>query len=325
MEKRRRLTLIINPISGTLSKKGVDRWVPPMLKRMGYDVDVRFTEYAGHATEIAREAAARGDYGVLACGGDGTVNEVASGLVGTSTALGILPAGSGNGLARHIGIPIDIEKSLKVIGEDYIAPCDCGEVNGRLFFCTFGVGFDAAVSHRFSLKHRRGLSTYISSAIDEFITYHPQAYRIISGDTVITDRAFLVVVCNASQYGNNAFIAPAASIRDGLLDVTVVHEGNLVTHALSGLEMITGAIGNHGKIRTFRAKEITIEREEATVTHIDGDPTELPCNLHIRCLPGTLNMFITRRKQRFRPIITPIVLLFKDWSIAVSRIFRKHF
>ncbi len=323
MEKRR-LTLIINPISGTLSKKGVDKWVPPMLKRMGYDVDLRYTEYPGHATEIAREAALRGDYGVLACGGDGTVNEVASGLVGTDTALGILPAGSGNGLARHIGIPIDIEKSLKVIGEDYIEACDCGQVNGRLFFCTFGVGFDAAVSQRFSLKNTRGLSTYIASAIDEFITYNPQSYRIIIGDTVITDRAFLVVVCNASQYGNNAFIAPAASIRDGLLDVTVVHEGNLVSHALSGLEMITGSIGNHGKIRTFRAKEIVIEREQATVTHIDGDPTELPCNLHISCLPGSLKIFITRRKQRFRPIITPLVLLLKDWSIAVSRVFRKR-
>lgn len=321
--EQRRLTLIINPISGTLRKKGVAERVPRKLRKLGYDVDVRYTAGPGDATVIAREAAARGDYGVLACGGDGTVNEVASGLIGTSTALGIIPAGSGNGLARHISIPVDIDRAVDIIAEDCVTGCDYGEVNGRPFFCTFGVGFDAAVSHRFSLKHRRGLSTYISSAIDEFIQYHPQTYRIISGDTVITDRAFLVVVCNASQYGNNAFIAPTASIRDGLLDVTIVFEGNLITHALSGLEMITGSIGNHGKIRTFRTSELTIERSDDTVIHIDGDPAELPRDLHISCHPGQLKIFVTRHKPRFRPLITPLVLLVKDWWLVLTRILRK--
>lgn len=322
--KRKRLTLIINPISGTLSKKGVARWVPEHLRRMGFDVDVEFTRCPGDATRIAREAADAGAFGVLACGGDGTVNEVATGLIGTDTALGILPAGSGNGLARHIGIPIDIRRSLRIIGESHIEACDYGTVNGRPFFCTFGVGFDAAVSHRFSLKHRRGLMTYISSAIDEFIQYHPQAYRIIVDGTVMTERAFLVVVCNASQYGNNAFIAPAASIRDGMLDVTIVHEGNFVTHALSGLEMMTGVIGNHGKIRTFRTNHLRIERDDATVTHIDGDPAELPRNLDIECHPHALKVFISTRKPRFRPLISPLVLLVKDWWIALERIFHKH-
>ncbi|MCM1032594.1 MAG: diacylglycerol kinase family lipid kinase [Odoribacter sp.] len=323
MELNRRITLIINPISGTQSKKGVGERVTRKLRKMGFDVHVEYTTGPGDATNIARRAAARGDYGVLACGGDGTVNEVACGLTGTGTALGILPAGSGNGLARHIGIPVDIDRSLKVIGENYVVDCDYGEVNGHPFFCTFGVGFDAAVSHRFSLKHQRGLSTYISSAIDEFIKYHPQKYRIISGDTVITERAFLVVVCNASQYGNNAFVAPMASIRDGLLDVTIVFEGNLVTHALSGLEMITGAIGNHGKIRTFRTRELTIERSEATVTHIDGDPAELPRDLHISVHKGELKIFATRHKPRFRPIVTPFILMIKDWGVAIGRLFRK--
>lgn len=322
--ERKRLTLIINPISGTLSKKGVARWVPEHLRRMGFDVDVEFTRGPSDATRIAREAADAGAFGVLACGGDGTVNEVATGLIGTDTALGILPAGSGNGLARHIGIPIDIRRSLRIIGESHIEACDYGTVNGRPFFCTFGVGFDAAVSHRFSLKHRRGLMTYISSAIDEFIQYHPQAYRIIVDGTVMTERAFLVVVCNASQYGNNAFIAPAASIRDGMLDVTIVHEGNFVTHALSGLEMMTGVIGNHGKIRTFRTNHLRIERDDATVTHIDGDPAELPRNLDIECHPHALKVFISTRKPRFRPLISPLVLLVKDWWIALERIFHKH-
>lgn len=321
----RRLTLIINPISGTHSKRDVAAQVERRLGKCGYEIRVEYTKGPGDATRIAREAAERGDYGVLACGGDGTVNEVAAGLVGSSTALGIIPAGSGNGLARHINIPIDIERSIKVIAEDCVVDCDYGVVNDKPFFCTFGVGFDAAVSHRFSLKHRRGLSTYIASAIDEFIQYHPQRYCIKAGDTVITDKAFLVAVCNASQYGNNAFIAPAASIRDGLLDVTIVFEGNIFSKALSGFELIAGAIGNHGKVRTFRVSELSIEREESTITHIDGEPTELPCDLHIKCVPGQLKVFATRHKPRFRPFITPIVLLAKDWWIVISRFFSRIF
>lgn len=321
---RPRLTLVINPISGTVSKKGVAEKVSRRLADMGFDVDVQLTRAPGHATQIAREAAARGDYGVIACGGDGTVNEVACGLIGSSTALGILPAGSGNGLARHVGIPTDIYRSLRVIAENCVERCDCGMVNGHPFFCTFGVGFDAAVSHRFSLQHRRGLTTYITSAIDEFIQYHPQKYRIIAGDTVITEEAFLVVVCNASQYGNNAFVAPSASIRDGLLDVTVVHKGNFLTHALSGLEMIAGTISTHGKIHTFRVPSLVIERQQDTVAHIDGDPVSLPMRLEISCRPQCLNMFVTRHKPRFRPLITPFVLLLKDWGIVLSRIFSRH-
>lgn len=322
MEKRC-LTLVINPIAGTLSKRGLEGWLLPKLTKMGYRVRTEYTTGPGDATRIASEAAARGDYGVLACGGDGTVNEIASGLIGSNTALGILPAGSGNGLARHIGIPVDISRSLKVIAENHVEACDYGEVNGRPFFCTFGVGFDAAVSERFARKHRRGLATYIASAIDEFVSYHPQTYQIEAGDRVITDKAFLVVICNASQYGNNAFVAPSASIRDGLLDVTIVHNGTLLTHALSGLEMITGIIGNHGKIQTFRASEITIRRQSATVTHIDGDPAELPAELHIRCHPGQLRIFTTARKGRFLPVITPFALMLRDWHITLSRLFSK--
>jgi YegS/Rv2252/BmrU family lipid kinase len=292
---------------------------------MGYEVNTVYTSGPGDATRLAAEAAARGDYGVLACGGDGTVNEVASGLIGTSTALGILPAGSGNGLARHISIPVDIERSLQVIADNHIEACDYGEVNGRPFFCTFGVGFDAAVSQRFAQKHTRGLATYLSSALDEFVKYEAQPYEIIANGEVITDRAFLVVVCNASQYGNNAFIAPSASIRDGKLDVTIVHEGNLFSHALSGLEMITGSISNHGRIRTFRAEAIKIRRATSGVTHIDGDPADMPAELDIKCCPGQLRIFTAISKpRRFRPVISPIQMMLADVGIAISRPFRKH-
>lgn len=317
-----RLTIIINPKSGTLSKTGLDKWLPRRLAMLGYTPRVCYTKYPGHATELASEAARRGDYGVIACGGDGTVNEVASGLVNTETALGILPAGSGNGFARHLGIPVDIERSIKVIAENNIEPCDYATVNDRPFFCTFGLGFDAAVSKRFARKGRRGLNSYIASTVDEFVNFHSTTYEIISGDSTITDRAFLVAVCNASQYGNNAFIAPTASVRDGLLDITIVHDGTPLENAWSGVEMLTGTIGSHGKIRTFRTSELTVRRNNETISHIDGEPVDMPSELHIKCHPGALRVFAPKAKINFIPVLTPAVLTLREWTLVVGRILR---
>ncbi len=324
MLNNRHLTLVINPIAGTLTKDGVSEWVPRKLEAMGYSVETRLTAGPGDATRIAAEAAARGDYGVLACGGDGTINEVARALIGTHTALGILPAGSGNGLARHIGIPIDVERSLAVIEADNVAACDYGTVNGHPFFCTFGVGFDAAVSRRFAQKGRRGFTTYIQSAIDEFIKYRSDTYQIICNDQVITDRAFMVAVCNASQYGNNAFVAPAASIRDGMLDVTIVHDSNVFSHMISGIELFAGSLGYSSSVKIIRTPRLTIKRSQAGPAHLDGESVDMPAELHINCEHKQLRIFITRGKPRFRPVLTPMAMTFNDWAIALQRPFRKN-
>ena len=318
----RRLTLIINPISGTLSKRGADLVIARYLTELGYEVDTVYTRRPGHARELAAAAAVRGDYGVLACGGDGTVNEVASALVGTSTALGIIPMGSGNGLARHIGIPVDLRRSLHVIREDHIIACDYGTANGRPFFCTFGVGFDAAVSDRFARQKRRGLMVYLRSAIDEFFRYRPEMYTIEVDGHVFTEKAFLVVCCNASQYGNNAFIAPEASIHDGLLDLTVVHAGNALTRAFVGVDMLTGFIGQNALIETFRVRSAVIRRSAPGPAHIDGDPVDLSDDIHIACHPGRLRIFVTTGKTRFVPLLTPASLFLRDAAIALGRIFK---
>lgn len=316
-----KLRLIVNPISGTVSKL---RMVPTIVRRLdaaGIDFEICETEGPGHATELAAEAARSGIFnGVLACGGDGTVNEAACGLCGTDIPLGIIPAGSGNGLARHLGIPVDTDRSLRVIAERNIINADYGIANNTPFFCTFGVGFDAAVSERFARQKRRGVMMYLKSAIDEYVKFHPEEYVIEAEGQILTERAFLVVCCNASQYGNNAFIAPDASVTDGLLDLAIVHAGNPLSHAILGLDLLTGFIGKNALVDIIRVKSATIHRSKSGPTHIDGDPRKMPADIKIGCVPGAIKLFAPTGDTRFKPILTPMSLFFRDCGLAISHL-----
>ncbi|MCM1449237.1 MAG: diacylglycerol kinase family lipid kinase [Clostridiales bacterium] len=316
------LMLIINPISGTGAKEGMALMVERRVQPLGYNLDVRYTTCRGDATRLAREAVKNQYAGVLAAGGDGTINETASALCGTDVPLGIIPAGSGNGLARHIGIPIDPEFSLSVIEQEHVEAIDYGTVNGSRFFCTMGLGFDAAVSHRFARKHKRGLLMYVKSAIDEFGTYHPETYSISANGEIITEQAFIIAVANASQYGNNAYIAPDASITDGLLDVTIIHAGNALDTARMGIDMMTGYINKNMLINTFRTPSVAIYRQNPGPAHIDGEPVELGTILDIKCHRHQLKVFTPKTAQEFRPLITPMKSIFNDWAIHMRHLFK---
>ena len=237
-----RCMMIVNPASGTVSKHRIIPHVCRRLDKLGVDYTVTPTRYPGHAKEIAESAAADGYDVVIAVGGDGTVNETATALCGSQTALGIIPAGSGNGLARHLGIPVDLNAAIDVIASGNIVASDYGTANSTPFFCTFGMGFDAAVTHRFANQNRRGLMSYVRSAVSEYIRFRPQTYTLSANGKLLTEKAFLVAVCNASQWGNNAYIAPEASLTDGLLDITVVHSGSPIDTAVMGMDIFTGFI-----------------------------------------------------------------------------------
>ncbi len=304
--------LIINPISGTTNKRGLDKRVARRLESLGLEIETAWTTARGDATRLAGRAVAEGYHTVIAAGGDGTVNETARALCGSDVRLGIIPCGSGNGLARHLDIPIDIEGALDIIAADCPVACDYGTVNSQPFFCTFGVGFDAAVSHKFARQRRRGPLSYLHSTFREFVKYHADEYTISANGQLLTERAFLVAVCNASQYGNNAFIAPTASIHDGVLDITVIHSGDPFTRVMVGVELFTGRINSNIIIQTIRTPRATIRKLPGTV-HIDGDVAEMPETVEVECHPSNISIFCDPKgKKRFRPILTPIRSLNTD-------------
>lgn len=289
---------------------------------MGYTTDARFTRASGHAATLAFEAIAGKYDAVMVAGGDGTINEAAAALRNSGMPMGIIPCGSGNGLARHIDIPPDVDKALDIIAIGYIQPCDCGMANGFPFFCTFGLGFDAAVSKSFASSKRRGPLAYVKSAVSELLSFHPANYRLTINGRTLEFKAFLFTVANASQYGNNAFIAPGASIRDGLLDITIFHDGNPLALAGAGLDLFTGHLNRNLIVQTFRIREALVETD-ALAAHLDGEPANISSPVSIKCTPGALMLFLNPNKKPFKPFITPMEYFFRDMALAISRSLHK--
>ena len=315
--------LIINPISGTRSKKGLTTIVRNHLKPLGINISVEETKSGGDAFHLASEAVAKGYEMVISAGGDGTVNEVANALAFSECTLGILPFGSGNGLARSLGIPQDTFAALKVIEAGKTMKCDRGIVNSHPFYCTFGIGFDAAVSEKFASMKKRGRITYIRSAFREFLNYRSQAYAIIIDGKVITEKALLIAVCNAPQYGNNAFIGPKAKLTDGMLDVTVVHADNPFNTLMMSMDMFTGMLDKNRGIGTFRVPSITIVRIESGPVHLDGEPMQMGKKLDISCQKGALKVFAPEKQTEFYPFISPIRAILDDMRYDVMDKFRR--
>jgi YegS/Rv2252/BmrU family lipid kinase len=209
---------------------------------------------------------------VVAVGGDGTVNEVARSLVHTKSALAIIPCGSGNGLARHLCLPIDMRKSIEIINRCQIEPFDYGIINGLPFFCTCGMGFDAFISLKFAEAGKRGPITYVENVLKEGLKYKPDTYEVTDDTGSHSHKAFLVACANASQYGNNAYIAPGATMKDGLLDVIIMEPFNALDAPQIAADLFMKTLGNNSKIKTFRTKHLHIHRTEEGAIHYDGDP-----------------------------------------------------
>lgn len=264
----------MNPLSGTSDKKDIPYLIEELLDKDQFDYSIRETEYAGHAYEIAKESKEQGIDIVVAVGGDGTVNEVGRALVHSNTALGIIPAGSGNGLARHLLIPMKIKGAIQVLNDCEITDLDYGIINEHPFFCTCGVGFDAFISEKFAEAGKRGPITYLENILKEGLKYEPETYEIEAENGTIKKKAFLISCANASQYGNNAYIAPQASMSDGMIDVIIMEPFDALEASQISIEMFNKTLDKNNKIKTFRSKEIKIYRKAPGVIHYDGDPVE---------------------------------------------------
>lgn len=281
---------IVNPISGTKNKKRIVDLIPSYMDASQYSYEIRYTEYRGHAAEMAADAAKRGIDVVVAVGGDGTVNEVAGGLVHTQTALGVIPCGSGNGLARHLHIPMSAKGALEVLAECQIHEMDYGRINGQAFFCTCGVGFDAFVSDRFAKSGRRGLLTYIRTTLREGLHYEPEVYEIEADGVRQSYKAFLIACANASQYGNDAYIAPHASMNDGVMDVTVIEPFGLIGAATVAFQMFSKHLDVNKHVHSFQCKELKIHRVQPGVIHFDGDPQDADALVNVNIVPSGIRM-----------------------------------
>jgi len=291
-DTQKRIVFIVNPNSGTMGKRTILGKIAQTIDPARFAFDIVETEHAGHATEIARSAANQGVEIVCAVGGDGTVNEAARALVHTATSLAIIPCGSGNGLARHLHIPMDIARAIHLINEGKARKMDYGIINLHPFFCTCGVGFDAFISEKFARAGKRGPLSYIENILKNGLNYHPETYELEVEDEfahMATYKALLITCANASQYGNNAYIAPQASVRDGLMDVTIIEPFQIMEAPQLAMHLLNGTIDQSSHIKTFRCKHLLIKRSQRGVIHYDGDPAVTDANVDVSIVAGGLS------------------------------------
>jgi diacylglycerol kinase (ATP) len=285
---------IINPISGGKKKDGVPGLIDAHLDKTTLEPVIIFSDSVAHARQLAKEGTGKFDV-IVAVGGDGTVNEVASAIVGTDTPLGIIPFGSGNGLSRFLQIPMDPEKALKTLVSGRVEAIDSATLNGMPFFNMAGMGFDAHIAEVFSHNKKRGFISYIKSSFEEFSKYKEQMYRMqVDGET-FDRKAFMVSFANSSQYGNNAHISPHASVQDGLIDICVITKFPIWRLPEMGVRMIMGSSDKVKFVEIVRGKDIVIRRERDGAIHLDGEPQMAGADIAIKVVPASLKVIVGSR------------------------------
>lgn len=289
------IAFIINPISGTQNKRKLPKLISQLLDKSQWLENIVFTDHAGHATELAKQYAQMGFDAVIAVGGDGTVNEVAQGLRDSETAMGIIPMGSGNGFARHLGIPLRANRAIEMLNHSEPIRVDYGLANDKLFVSTCGTGFDALVAYQFANTDRRGFMSYLQNIMKELLTYRAQNYQIVGDGIDVTHKAFLITFANANQWGYEACIAPKASIQDGEMDICIMSSSAVLAVPGLALRLFTKSLDNSLFMNTIRAKDICLKRENEAPFHIDGDPIEMAQDVHIRIVADGLKVLAEKR------------------------------
>jgi diacylglycerol kinase (ATP) len=274
MAGRKKILFIINPISGVGKKNKIPGLLEKYLNREKFDWEIEYTQKRKHGAEITKECRSQFD-AIVAVGGDGSVNEIGSELINHECALGILPCGSGNGLARHLKIPLDISKAIQRIGEYQPIKIDTGKVNDKPFLGTCGFGFDAHVAHKFDTFGKRGLISYIKLVISEYAKYEMPTIRISGKDFEEVKNVILCSVANSAQFGNGFTISPNSDIQDGIFELVFLERFNWIKSPIIASKFFSRSIhtSKYFSRRDFSEDiSIKIETSQPCVYHIDGEP-----------------------------------------------------
>ncbi|MGV8879945.1 MAG: diacylglycerol/lipid kinase family protein [Sphingobacteriaceae bacterium] len=286
---KKKVLFIINPIAGGKAKDHVPDLINSYLDMDTFEPAMVFTSKANHAFQLAKDALQVYDL-IVAVGGDGTINEVASALVGKHNILGIIPQGSGNGLARFLKIPLKMEPAINNLNHYRSVCIDAAKLNDRYFFNMAGIGFDAHISALFAQNRRRGFRAYFRSIIQEIAGYKAQKYRLTIDELEFEREAFMISFANSSQYGNNAHVSPKASVKDGLIDVCVIKPFPIYKFPMLALRLFTKTAQQSVYVEIIRGKNIKVIRSRPDNAHVDGEPQYMGSVIEVKVLPETLNV-----------------------------------
>lgn len=289
----KKILFIVNTNSAKGRKERISRAIESGIDHNLYDVSISYTESADHVINLSKNAVADNTNIIVAVGGDGTVNEVASQMINTNYILGIVPLGSGNGLARHLGIPRNIEKAIDIISKQQTTIIDTGSINGRIFVSIAGIGFDALVAKRFAAGIRRGFLGYFQIIAKEFFKYKLQSYNLVFDNGMeINMKALFVSFANSNQFGYNTKIAPKAKLRDGLLDVCIVKKPKIWQVPIIASLILLRRVDVSSSIKIVKSKNLKVVREQEGVVNIDGEAINFGKELKIKVNPLSLKIII---------------------------------
>lgn len=293
------VAVIVNPISGTACRAATaDRkaLADTILTGRGFEAHVAVTESADHATVLTRTFVAQGVSCVVAWGGDGTINQIASVLAFTPTALAIVPSGSGNGLARELGIPFEPSRALAAAIDGYDRAIDAGELDGHLFFNVAGIGLDARIAREFAARGagHRGIAGYLRTTIRELQRYRAAEHTVVTDEGTDQTRPLMMAIANSRQYGNGALIAPDARIDDGLLDVVIIEDRAGVKALMRIPQLFLGQIGRVPGVRMRRTRTVVVTAARSVLFHVDGEPRTGGVEVRARVHPLALRVRIPR-------------------------------
>lgn len=286
-----RILFIVNPFSGVGRKKQLEYHLEKKLDLSKFDYQVNYTEMPQHATALSTFGKENGFKIIVAVGGDGTVNETARPLIGTEIRLGIIPSGSGNGLARHLGIPFDIDKAIRVINLSQTRQIDTVEINDQVFLSIAGVGFDAHVAEKFAKQSQRGFFGYAKVALSEYFQYRPKKFKLVINGKRLYRKALFISFANSDQFGYNTSISPNASIDDGMIDVVIARKVPLWKTILYAPFLVAKKIHKTPNVEIIRARELDIRQKKKTI-NLDGEPVKVGKRLHIHVIPASLNVIV---------------------------------